>query len=194
MSSQTQPPEKQGLMARLDGSAFARKYAELWTLAKFAVISTMGATVEFAAQFAARAFYKALDVQALPDIFFFRWLEASTEMSPGYTLAMVVYAFMTSTAIGYTLGFFLNRKTTFHADSNFALSLTLNILLIVFTIAANSLLGPWIEGSLPKLGFIPGGLVPALAKLLNMVTTFIWVYPANRFLIHRKKKEKNVHA
>jgi len=189
MSNQTGQPEKQGLVARLDGTAFARGHREIWTFIKFAGVSMVCAAVEFAAQFAARAFYKALDVRALPDFFFFRWLEESTQLSPGYTLAMVVYAFMTSTAIGYTIGFFLNRSATFHADGNIALGIFLNALLIVFTICANSLIGPWIEGSLPKLGFLPEGLVPALAKVLSMVATVVWIYPANRFLIHRKKKE-----
>ena len=194
MSNQPQPPEKKGLVAKLDNTAFALKYAELWTFVKFTAVSMVCAATELIAQLAARALYKALGVQALPDFFFFRWLEASTEMSPGYTLAMVVYAFMTSTAIGYTLGFFLNRKTTFHADSNIALGIVLNVLLIVFTIGANSLIGPWIEGNLPKLGFIPEGLVPTLAKVLNMMATAIWVYPANRFIIHRKKKEAPADA
>ncbi|MCL2300854.1 MAG: hypothetical protein FWC27_12000 [Firmicutes bacterium] len=181
--------EKQGLVARLDNTAFARNHKELWTFVKFAAVSTICAAVEFAAQFAARALYKALDVQTLPGLFFFRRLEESTQLSPGYTLAMVVYAFMTSTAIGYMIGFFINRGATFHADGNIALGIFLNILLIIFTICANSLIGPWIEGSLPKLGFLPPGLIPALAKVLSMVATVVWIYPANRFLIHRKKKE-----
>ena len=186
--------EKQGLVAKLDGTAFARDHKEIWTFIKFTGVSMVCAAVEFAAQFAARALYKALDVQTLPDFFFFRWLEESTQMSPGFSLAMVVYAFMTSTAIGYTIGFFLNRSATFHADGNIALGIFLNVLLIVFTICANSLIGPWIEGSLPKLAFLPEGLIPALAKVLSMMATVVWIYPANRFLIHRKKKEVTADA
>jgi len=189
MTNQPEPVEKKGLAARLEGSAFARKHKEIWTFVKFTAVSMFCAGIEFGAQFAARAVFKALDVQTLPNFFFFRWLETSTEMSEGYTLAMVVYAFMASTAIGYTIGFFLNRKTTFHADSNIALSIFLNVLVIIFTIAANSLIGPAIEGFLPQLGFVPAGLVPALAKVLSMLATGLWIYPANRFIIHRKKKE-----
>lgn len=189
MSSQPEKTEKQGLGARLDSTKFAQKNPEFWTFIKFAVMSTIGAAVEFIAQMAARPAFKALGVQNLPNFFFFRWLEQSTQPMPGYTLAMVVYAFMASTAIGYTVGYFLNRKTTFHADNNVALSTFLYVLLVIFTIAANSLIGPWLEADfLPSLGFLPAGLIPSLAKVLNMVATVVWVYPANRFLIHRKKK------
>ena len=180
--------EKQGLVARLDGTAFAQSHAEFWTFIKFAVVSVISAGIELGAQLAALAVFQAADVSRLPDFFFFRFLAEHTEIRPGYTLAMIVYAFMASTAIGYTVGFFLNRKSTFHADSNIALSTFLYVLLVIFTIFANSLIGPAIEGFLPRLGFIPAGLIPVLSKVLSMLATGLWIYPANRFVIHRKKE------
>jgi len=194
MSSQPPPPEKKGLVARLDSTAFARDHKEIWTFIKFTGVSMFCAAVELASQLIARGVFKALDVQKTPDFFFFRWLETNADMAAGYTVAMVVYATMVSTAIGYTVGFFLNRSTTFHADSNIAMSIFLNVLLIVFTIGANAMICPTIEGFLPKLGFLPQGLVPTLAKVLSMMATVVWIYPANRFLIHRKKKEAPADA
>jgi putative flippase GtrA len=189
------PEKKKGAAARLDDTKFARNNPEFWTFLKFAFMSTLAAAVEFAAQLAARPLFKATGVQSLPDFFLFRWLERSTQPLEGYTLAMVAYAFMASTAVGYAVGYFLNRKTTFHADNNAALSTFFYVLLVVFTIAANSLIGPWLEADLlPRLGFVPAGLVPPLAKVLNMVATTVWVYPANRFIIHRKKKEVTGNA
>ncbi|MCL1951665.1 MAG: hypothetical protein FWF60_02435, partial [Oscillospiraceae bacterium] len=143
---------------------------------------------ELGAQLGALAAFKAAGVSRLPRFFVFDFLAQHTELREGYTLAMVVYAFMASTAVGYTVGFFLNRKSTFHADSSIALSTFLYVLLVIFTIFANSLIGPAIEGFLPRLGFLPEGLVPVLAKVLSMLATAAWVYPANRFVIHRKKK------
>jgi len=96
---------------------------------------------------------------------------------------------MVSTAFGYTLGFIINRKSTFHADSNIALSTFLNVLLIVFIVVANSFAGPAITGLLLRLSFVPETLVDTLSKVLSMLATGIFVYPANRFIIHRKKKE-----
>ena len=181
--------EKKGLVARLDAAAFAQEHKEFWTFVKFAAVSIFSAGIELGAQLAALAAFKAAGVSELPDIFFFRFLAEHSEMREGYTLAMVVYAFMASTAVGYTVGFFLNRKSTFHADSSIALSTFLYVLLVLFTIVANSLVGPAIEGFLPRLGFVPEGLIPILSKLLSMLATGIWIYPANRFVIHRKKKE-----
>ena len=181
--------EKEGLTARLDGTAFAQNHAEFWTFLKFTAVSVFSAGIELGAQLAALAAFKAAGVSRLPDFFFFRFLAEHTELREGCTLAMVVYAFMASTAVGYTVGFFLNRKTTFHADSNIALSTFLYVLLVIFTIFANSLIGPAIEGFLPRLGFLPEGLIPILSKVLSMLATAVWIYPANRFVIHRKTKE-----
>jgi len=190
MSNQPEQPEKKrGLTARLDGSAFARNHKELWTFIKFTAVSTFCAGIELAAQLIALPIFKALNVTKLPDFIIFRLLEEHSEMREGYALAMVVYAFMASTTIGYMIGFFINRKATFHADSNIALSTFLNVLLILFTICANSFIGPAIEGFLPRLAFLPEGLIPTLAKVLSMLATGLWIYPANRFIIHRKKKE-----
>jgi hypothetical protein len=188
MGKQPGRPEKKGLAARLDGTAFAQGHAEFWVFVKFTAVSVFSAGIELGAQLGALAAFKAAGVSRLPNLFFFRFLAEHTELRAGYTLAMVVYAFMASTAIGYTVGFFLNRKSTFHADSGIALSTFLYVLLVLFTIFANSRIGPAIEGFRPRLGFLPEGVVPVLAKALSMLATAVWVYPANRFVIHRKKK------
>jgi len=181
--------EKTSFVAHLDDTAFARGHAEFWTFLKFTAVSVLSAAFELGAQLAALAAFKVAGVSRLPDVFFFNFLAEHTEIREGYTLAMIVYAFMASTAVGYTVGFFINRKSTFHADSNIALSTFLYVLLVVFTIFANSFAGPAIEGFLPRLGFLPEGLIPVLSKVLSMLATAIWVYPANRFIIHRKTKE-----
>ena len=181
--------EKKGIVARLDGTAFAHSHAEFWTFVKFTAVSVFSAGIELGAQLAALGIFKSMGLSRLPDFFFFKFLAEHTEIREGYTLAMIVYAFMASTAVGYTVGFFLNRKSTFHADSNIALSTFLYVLLVIFTIFANSFIGPAIEGFLPRLGFLPEGLIPVLSKVLSMLATGLWIYPANRFVIHRKKKE-----
>ena len=182
--------EKKGLVDRLDETAFARKNAELWTFVKFAVVSSLSGVVELTSQLIALAVYRAVNVTALPNFFFFRFIENNTPPQAGYTLAAVVFAFITSTFVGYTFGFFVNRKTAFHSDANIALAGFLTFLLMCFTITANSFIGPAISGWLSGLAFLPQGLVPALSKALSMGVTVIWLYPANRFIIHRKKKEK----
>ena len=181
--------KKQGFVERMDSTAFAQGHKELWTFVKFMVAGFLSFVPELIAYQILRALLR--DVQALPGFILFDILAKSQERNPvaGVTVAGLVYAFMLSTAVGYTVNFFLNRKATFHADSNVALSTFLYVILVLFTIIANSFIGPAIEIAVGRVGFLPDWLVPLISKTLAMVVPNLWVYPANRFLIHRKKKE-----
>jgi len=180
-------PQKQGLVARLDSTAFARKRPELWKFVKFMVAGFLSAAPEFVTYLALRSLLR--NVEALPHFILFEILARNNPPSNGVSTAALVYAFMLSTAVGYTVNFFLNRKATFHADSNVALSTFLYVLLVLFTIVANSFIGPAIELLVGKISFLPLVLVPTVAKVLAMIVPNLWGYPANRFLIHRKRKE-----
>ena len=183
---------KKGLIARLDSTAFARKRPELWKFLKFMVAGFLSAAPEFAAYLALRSLLRG--VETLPRFILFDILARGNPPSNGVSTAALVYAFMLSTAIGYTVNFFLNRKATFHADSNVAMSTFLYALLVLFTIVANSFIGPAIELLVGKVAFLPVALVPAVGKVLAMAVPNLWVYPANRFVIHRVKKEANADA
>jgi len=187
MRKPNSPPEKQGFVARADGSRFAREHEEIWKFIKFTGVSILCAALELVTQLAAIKAYTALGVEKLPG--FFRFLAVNVEERPGVSLAVLVCAFMTSTFVGYTLGFFVNRKATFHADSSIVLGTVLNVALIVVVVVANSFIGPAVTGLMLRLDFVPDSLVDTLSKVLSMMATGIIVYPANRFVIHRKTKE-----
>ncbi|MDR2753989.1 MAG: hypothetical protein LBB50_06750, partial [Oscillospiraceae bacterium] len=109
-------------IARFDNHKFARKFPEVWKFVKFACMGVITAIPEMATQFLVLYGFRALHVTTLPNFFFFNWVLNNTPPRPGFDLAVLFYAYMISTCVGYTLGFFLNRKVSFHADSNVALS------------------------------------------------------------------------
>ncbi|MDR2686424.1 MAG: hypothetical protein LBB75_01630, partial [Oscillospiraceae bacterium] len=146
----------------------------------------MGAIPEMVLYMALASAFSKLD-WADPGFFFFRLLAQSKGDTAGRTLAAVVYATLISTAVGQAIGFVLNRKMAFRANSNVALSIFLTLLLIVFTIAANTLVvGPGADALLSRLAFLPQWLIDMAAKIIAMCASVAWVYPANRFVIHRQ--------
>jgi len=182
--------EKQGGITKLDGSKYALAHPEMWKFLKSCVAGGAGAIPEMILYMALAPWF-SIYAWTVPNFFFFQWLAASKDMSEGHTLAAVVYATLISTAVGQIIGFILNRKMAFHANNNVVLSLTLTFLLIVFTIAANTLVvGPGIDALMSKLGFLPQWLVDMATKILAMCISVAWVYPANRFIIHRRKEGK----
>ena len=90
------------------------------------------------------------------------------------------------TFVGYAVAFVLNRKITFHADANPFVSTILYIIMVIFTIWAKGIIGPWLSSFTNS--FLPVALAPTVATLLGMAVPMIWTYPCNRFIIHRKKK------
>lgn len=95
-------------------------------------------------------------------------------------------AYYCSTFVGYAVAFVLNRKITFHADANPFVSTILYVIMVIFTIWAKGIVGPWLSSFTNS--FLPVALAPTVATLLGMAVPMIWTYPCNRFIIHRKKK------
>ena len=189
------PEPKQGFLAKIDSSAWGVRHAELWKFLKSCIAGGMGAIPEMILYMALPSLFTARGVTWLPEFFFFDLiLKTRGEETANYTLAAVVWAFVISTAVGQAIGFVLNRKVAFHADSNVALSTFLTFLLVVFTIAANAFVGPAIEAFMGRLAFLPQWLIDMATKVLSMCASVAWVYPANRFLIHRRTGEKALRA
>jgi len=196
MSTANMQPEnaqpKKGFITKLDESAWGQSHVELWKFIKSCVAGGMGAIPEMILYVILAPIFSKLAL-TVPNFFFFDLLVQSKEVTEGHTIEAVVYATLISTALGQVIGFIMNRKMAFHANSNVALSIFLTLLLIVFTIAANTLIiGPGADALLSKLTFFPQWFIDLLTKSVAMIASVAWVYPANRFLIHRQvqKKEK----
>ncbi|MDR1927288.1 MAG: GtrA family protein [Oscillospiraceae bacterium] len=179
---------KENFMTRLDNKLGA-KHPELWKLVKFFIAGGISNIPELGSYMLCLYLFGVMRISRLPG--FLAFMERFVKAEEGSSLAAVVYAYMISTAIGYTVAFILNRKATFKADSNVALSTLLYVIMVLFTIFANGLIGPVISD------FV-GGLIPAaalaqiLSKLLGMAVPGLWTYPCNRFVIHRKRKSASV--
>ncbi|MBQ7595242.1 MAG: GtrA family protein, partial [Clostridia bacterium] len=97
------------------------------------------------------------------------------------------YSYVISTTVGYVIAFILNRKTTFKADSNVALSTFLYVLMVIFTIFATAWLGTQLQIFMAAHDMKELGEV--IAKPIVAAVATAWTYPLNRFVIHRHKKE-----
>ncbi len=102
----------------------------------------------------------------------------------GYLLS-----FFISACVGYTLAFVINRKFVFKADSNVALSAGINTVFVIFNIFATTWIGTAISGFVLQYGW--GTFGDLLIKLFVMLAPALWVYPMNRFVIHRQKRKKD---
>lgn len=161
---------------------FTEKHAEVWKFIKFMFAGGISSVVEL-----------------LVNTVCVTWIFASMTSAPeGGAMAYifnllkldnmgVFFSYMISTTVGYTIAFIINRKTTFKADSNVALSATLYFLMVVFTIFANAFIGVYLT---KFFGSFWGQSVvrDMVIKVIGMAIPTLWTYPLNRFVIHRHKK------
>ena len=159
--------------------SFTEKYKELWKFIKFTFAGASSSLIE-------------LGVHMLLLNIVFKNLLAVKITNP--TLNMIgvnskgyLFAYIISTTIGYAIAFIMNRKITFKADSNVALSTFLYVLMVIFTIFANGWIGSAMTTFAQNRNLI-GGVWDLIIKVIGMAIPTLWTYPLNRFVIHRHKK------
>jgi len=186
-----QPEPKPSLLARLDGTKFALARPELWKFIKAACVGMTSALPEMLVYLLLCALFARLRVTYLPDFFFFDLIIRNLDASQ-YEPAVQVYAFLISTAVGQVTGFILARRIAFHANSNVALSTFLKIIIVLFTVGVSGILGPAIVSLVAKVAFLARRptLAQIVSKLAFMLSTTVWVYPSDRFIVHRQVKHK----
>ncbi len=161
-------------------SNFTEKHAELWKFIKFSLVGASSTVVELGVfYFLQYVVFKSILFDPMPENAVLNLLKLT--QGKGY-----LYAYIISTTIGYAIAFVLNRKTTFKADSNVALSTTLYVLMVVFTIFATAYLGTQFQLIMANHGY--QALGDAIGKPLAAGIATVWTYPLNRFVIHRHKK------
>jgi hypothetical protein len=185
----SKPEPRKGIVARMDSTKFALGRPELWKFIKASAAGACGALPEMIVYMALCSLFTKLAVTYLPDFFFFDLIARNMDATE-FLPAVQVYAFLISTAVGQAVGFVIARKVAFHANSNIALSTCFKILVVIFTIGANGVIGPGIVALLAKVTFLAKfpALVQVIGKLASMAATMAWGYPADRFLIHRQVK------
>lgn len=164
-------------------NAFLAKHAEIWKFVKFSIVGMSSTFIELIIYYILQGVvFKDMNTEP------FKFLIFEYE-GIGY-----MWAFLISTTIGYAIAFVLNRKATFKADANPALSIFLYIVMVVFTIFATTWMGTALLNFFIDHGWRSAGEI--LAKPIVATIATVWTYPTNRFIIHRKKKttEENKKA
>lgn len=159
--------------------SFTEKYKELWKFIKFTFAGASSSLVELGVH------------MLLLNVVFAKFageiINNPTLNMIGITSKDVLYSYLISTTIGYAIAFVMNRKLTFKADSNVALSTFLYVLMVIFTIFANGWIGSAMTTFAANRG-LEGALWDLIIKVIGMTIPTLWTYPLNRFVIHRHKK------
>jgi len=169
---------------KLDDHAFAQKHPELWKLVKWIIVGFIANVPELGVYMLCLYGFRALDVTNMS---IFGFMQNIVPPNETFHIAVVIYAYMISTAVGYAIAFILNRKATFHANANLALSTFLYVLMVCGIIYFNGISGPIISSLVGYLP-IPVGVAEGASKFLSMMAAGVLTYPITRFVIHRKKK------
>ncbi len=161
------------------GKNFVDKHGEVWKFIKWAIFTGVGASgIELIAHMLLLN-YVFVSLQGVPVTnAVLLYIKVS---DIGY-----MYSYLISATLGYSIAFVLNRKLTFKADSNPVVSAFFAILLMIFNIFACT----WIGSVLSSItvSYQWGSIGDAVTKIISMLIPSLWIYPANRFIIHRKKK------
>jgi len=154
---------------------FAVEHKEIFKFLKFMVVGLGATIVEFAIYYILQfAVFRGLSKNPLKIWFI-----------PFDGIGLML-SFIISTTIGYVLAFIFNRKVTFAANSNPLFSAIAYFVMVIFTIFATTAIGSAISTAMTKAGAATAGEV--LAKPIAAALAFVWTYPTNRFVVHRKKK------
>lgn len=164
-------------------NAFKRwteKHAEIWKFIKFMIAGGGSSVIELIVHMALlNTVFEAMTAQEITN----PTLNMIGINSQGY-----LYTYLISTTVGYAIAFILNRKVTFKADANPALSMALYFIMVVFTIFANGWIGSLMQ-TFAANHDLTGNLWDLIFKVIGMAIPTLWTYPCNRFIIHRKKKQ-----
>ena len=158
---------------------WTEKHAEIWKFIKFCIAGGGSSAIELVVHMVLlNTAFAAMTVEEISN----PTLNMIGINSKGY-----LYTYLISTTVGYAIAFIINRKVTFKADANPALSMVLYFIMVVFTIFANGWIGSVMTTFAVSRG-LEGNIWDLIFKVIGMIIPTLWTYPCNRFIIHRKKK------
>ncbi len=158
---------------------WTEKHAEIWKFIKFCIAGGGSSAIELVVHMVLlNTVFAAMTVEKISN----PTLNMIGINSKGY-----LYTYLISTTVGYAIAFIINRKVTFKADANPALSMVLYFIMVVFTIFANGWIGSIMTTFAVSRG-LEGNIWDLIFKVIGMIIPTLWTYPCNRFIIHRKKK------
>ena len=158
---------------------WTEKHAEIWKFIKFCIAGGGSSAIELVVHMVLlNTVFAAMTAEEISN----PTLNMIGINSKGY-----LYTYLISTTVGYAIAFIINRKVTFKADANPALSMVLYFIMVVFTIFANGWIGSVMTTFAVSRG-LEGNIWDLIFKVIGMIIPTLWTYPCNRFIIHRKKK------
>ena len=171
-------------------NSFIEKHGELWKFIKFSFAGVSSFVVQYIVDiFFHFIVFKSLAGQTV-DNGVFRFLGIDSQMD-------AAYAYFIAAAVGYTVSFIMNRKVTFDADSGLTSSVIMYIIMVVATVfIAAWMKGFFVDFAVNNISWAVNedGTITGLADwiVFVLVTTipFLWTYPLQRFVIHRKSNKK----
>ena len=170
-------------------NSFTQKHAELWKFIKFSFAGVSSFVVQYIVDiFFHFIVFKSLAGQTV-DNGVFRFLGIDSQMD-------AAYAYFIAAAVGYAVSFIMNRKVTFDADSGLTSSVVMYIIMVIATV----FIAAWMKGFFTDFAVNhiasatdESGKITGLADwiIFVLVTTipFLWTYPLQRFVIHRKSNK-----
>lgn len=162
---------------------FTQRHSELWKFIKFTFTGASTSVLELAVfMFLQYCVFRSLNETPVNDNAVMNFI--------GIEYVGYLYSYAISAIIGYAAAYIMNRKLTFKADANPVLSTIIYAVMVVFTIAFNTWFGAFLGTLITNKG-LNTPLIEMLTKLVVMTVPTIWTYPLNRFVIHRKRKQKN---
>lgn len=162
------------------GKGFVEKHDEVWKFVKWAFFTGVGASGTELVLHMILLNFVFTSLRGVP-------VTASLLLYLKISDMGYMYSYLISATVGYSIAFILNRKLTFKADGNPAVSAVYAFILMVFNIFACTWIGSALSGIFSVYQW--GTIGDAVVKIVTMLIPSIWVYPINRFIIHRKKKE-----
>lgn len=158
---------------------WTEKHAEIWKFIKFCIAGGGSSAIELVVHMVLlNTVFAAMTAEEISN----PTLNMIGINSKGY-----LFTYLISTTVGYAIAFIINRKVTFKADANPALSMVLYFIMVVFTIFANGWIGSAMTTFAVSRG-LEGNIWDLIFKVIGMIIPTLWTYPCNRFIIHRKKK------
>lgn len=153
----------------------------LWEILKYQVAGIIPTTAEVIVHmwFLDIVFYKLSD----------KYINNLLLVSIGIKSVGYFWSFILSTAVGYSIGFVLSKKFVFRSDADTKRSLVKYFFLVVFTVFVSGWIGSAIQSYAEAIHFT-GLIEDVIIKVIVMIIPFIWVYPCNKYIVHRDHNKK----
>lgn len=161
---------------------FAAEHEAIWQLIKFTIISSIAGITEITSYTLLNSvFLKSMNAQP------FHWWIFRYDGGVGGGLGTMI-AFLVSTTLAQIVSFVTNRKKTFNADNNIVFSAIIYAVMVIAIICLQTYTGPLIVIAIDKW-LNNAALSGTLGKLIWMFLSFVIIFPMNKFVIMRKKKQ-----